>query len=417
MELADIVAVLAKTVREDILSKVPPRLFFILDLPIVLSAKLIKVSELLLQSRVSFGGWPVRWFWRRWAWAAWHTPRGYTCPLPERHSHIALPADSACSNVKLSAAVDDGRLPIVQKENLEFISIVGADMKSLLAFALVVACMLLFGPVAYCQNAELAKDLAEEGVSNEAKVEFIKVLHDPAKKSSYDLAEYYLGYLDFKEKKFELALKHWNTLVQKYPNSTYSQKAKDLINSAYQQLSKVQILTTQDIDIDTLFENANLFVDRPLKVNLDTSYLATEDMAIEWLEKVVSKYPKTPEAARALFREALVYDGWGKEGIGSYSSAEGYGFRFQLYYAKNKNRASEYLNKIVQIFNRLQSEYPDSRYAIPTAYLIGQAYWSLAGGKLDENSRVYWNKVLTLTANDSASDYRQIVEWRLRANR
>src|SRR6266566_7676728 len=52
------------------------------------------------------------------------------------------------------------------------------NMKSLLALVLVVVCTLLFGPVAYCQNPELAKDLAEEGVSNEAKVEFIKVLHD-----------------------------------------------------------------------------------------------------------------------------------------------------------------------------------------------------------------------------------------------
>jgi hypothetical protein len=109
--------------------------------------------------------------------------------------------------------------------------------------------------------------------------------------------------------------------------------------------------------------------------------------------------------------------GWGEEGIGSDSKAEGYGFTFELFYSRNKNRASEYLNKLAQVLNRLQNEYPDSRYAIPTAYLIGQAYWSLAGGKLDENSRVYWNKVLTLTADNGASDYRQIVEWRLRANR
>src|SRR5713101_914588 len=63
MKLADVVAVLAKAVRKDIFGKIPPRLFCVLDLPIVLSTKLIKVSELLLQSLVSFGRWPVRWFW------------------------------------------------------------------------------------------------------------------------------------------------------------------------------------------------------------------------------------------------------------------------------------------------------------------------------------------------------------------
>ena len=89
MELADIVAALSKAVREDILSKIPPRLFFVLDLPIVLSAKLIKVSELLLQSRVSFGGWPVRWFWRWWAWAARHRPED-TPTLYQNAIHLLL---------------------------------------------------------------------------------------------------------------------------------------------------------------------------------------------------------------------------------------------------------------------------------------------------------------------------------------
>src|SRR5258708_7759889 len=91
MELADIVAALAKAVREDILSKIPPRLFFVLPLPIVLSAKLIKVSELLLQSRVSFGGWPVRWFWRWRAWAARHRPED-TPPRYQNATRLLLRA-------------------------------------------------------------------------------------------------------------------------------------------------------------------------------------------------------------------------------------------------------------------------------------------------------------------------------------
>jgi TolA-binding protein len=290
-------------------------------------------------------------------------------------------------------------------------------MRVLLAPALVLAYAISFALPSYCQNPDLAKDFAEEGISDQAKIEFLKVLHDPTKKSSYDSAEYYLGYLDFKEKKFDLALKHWNSLLQKYPNSTYSEKAKELITSAYQQLIKQQNLTTQDIEIESLFENATFLVDRPLKVNIDTSYLPSEEMAIEWLEQVVSKYPKTPEAARAVFREGLIYYGWNKSGGSSYSERGGYGFEHQLYDARDKKLASEYVGKMIQVFERLQKEYPDSRYAVPIGFLIGQAYWSLAGGKVDENARVYWTKVVALTANDSASDYRQLAEWRLRNGR
>lgn len=311
-------------------------------------------------------------------------------------------------------AVMIGSMPELQVKKKTKASVVGkVTVNSKFIGAVFVVWAFLLNPASYGQNPELAKDLAEEGVSDQAKLEFIKVLHDPAKKSSYDVAEYYLGYLDFKEKKFELALKHWNTLVQKYPNSTYLQKAKDLINSAFQQLSKQQNLTTQDIDIDTLFENADFLIDRPLKVEVDTSYLPAGDMAIEWLDKIVSKYPKTPEAARALFREILVYYGWGKAGIGN-SEAEGYGFSFEIYYSRHRKSASEYLNKMVQVFGRLQAEYPDSQYAVPAAFLIGQAYWALNGGKLDENSRVYWNKVLSLTTENGTSDYRQLAQWRLK---
>jgi len=85
--IGDVVAVLAKAVREDIFRKIPPRLFCVLDLPIVLSTKLIKVSELLLQSLVSFGRWPVRWFWRWWAWAAWHRPED----TPTRYQNATRP--------------------------------------------------------------------------------------------------------------------------------------------------------------------------------------------------------------------------------------------------------------------------------------------------------------------------------------
>lgn len=247
-------------------------------------------------------------------------------------------------------------------------------MRVLWGFSVAAAFLFIGNPVLYCQNPELAKDYADEGVSNEAKIEFIKVLHDPTKRSSYDVAEYYLGYLDFKAQNYELASKHWKTLLTRYPNSPYSQKAKEQTQFAYELLAKQQTLASQDLDNVALFEAANFLIDRPLSVQIDTSYLPKEDMAIEWLEKVANKYPKTPAAARAIFREALLYYGWGKEGIGAYSKSEGYGFSYELFYSKRPSRASDYLGKIKQIFDRLQRDYPDSRYAVPVAFLIGQAY-------------------------------------------
>jgi tetratricopeptide (TPR) repeat protein len=104
-----------------------------------------------------------------------------------------------------------------------------------------------FVPCANSQNVDLAKDLAEEGVTNEAKIEFLKVLHDPAKKASYDVAQYHLGYLSFKEQNYERALKHWNDLSKNYPSSPYTERARQQIQIAYQLLSKQQAKESENI--------------------------------------------------------------------------------------------------------------------------------------------------------------------------
>ena len=63
-------------------------------------------------------------------------------------------------------------------------------MKSVLILLTVaLVSVVIAAPPARSQDVDFAKDLAEEGVSNEAKIEFIKVLHDPTKKSSYAEAE------------------------------------------------------------------------------------------------------------------------------------------------------------------------------------------------------------------------------------
>src|SRR5208283_12971 len=142
--------------------------------------------------------------------------------------------------------------------------------------AVAVASLVIAVPSVQSQNPDLAKDLAEEGVSNEAKIEFVRILHDPTKKAAYAEAHYYLAYLS---------------------------------------LSKQQELAGESIEINNLFDNADFLIGQPLKVSVDTSYLSNGDLAIEWLEEVVAKFPASPDAPRALFREALVYYGW-----------KGYGF-------------------------------------------------------------------------------------------
>src|ERR1022692_2037686 len=123
--------------------------------------------------------------------------------------------------------------------------------------AVVLASVVIAAPLVRSQNPDLAKDLAEEGVTNEAKIEFVKVLHDPAKKASYAEAQYYLGYLSFKEKNYDRALKHWNTLLKEYSGSPYSEKARDQIRIASLLLSRQQQAEGQSLEVNALFDNAD----------------------------------------------------------------------------------------------------------------------------------------------------------------
>jgi outer membrane protein assembly factor BamD (BamD/ComL family) len=285
---------------------------------------------------------------------------------------------------------------------------------SLRGFLSAVAFLSLSVPPAHSQNPELAKDLAEEGVTNEAKIEFVRVLHDSSKKAAYAEAHYYLGQISFREKKYDRAVFHWNILVKQYPDSSYVKKAREQIRIAYALLSRETELFGESLEIGNLFQNAEFLVGQPMRVSIDTSFLPKGDLAIECLEEVVKRFPDSPDAPRALFREALIYYGWGKNGIGQYSSPEGYGFTFHQYYKPDARQVQFYIGKIIAALEQLEKQYPDSFYKVPVAFLAGQAYWAAAGGKTDLDARTYWGKVLNWTQNDTASTYRQIAEKRLK---
>ena len=222
---------------------------------------------------------------------------------------------------------------------------------------------------------------------------------------------YYLGYLSFEERNYDRALMHWNTLLKDYSGSLYSEKARDQIRIASLLLSRQQEHEGQSLEVNALFDDADFLIGQPLKVTVDTSYLSTGDLAIEPLEEIISKFPNSDDAPRALLREAVVYYGWWKAGINE-QSPEGYGLVLAEFKANNKLEQS-YLSKIAEVSSRIDKQYPNSPFRVPAAFLTGQAYW-LVAGKTDANARTYWNEVLSLTEGDSANVYRQVAQRRLK---
>ena len=219
-------------------------------------------------------------------------------------------------------------------------------MKNLCFLQVVLIC-LLFNFTSYAQmetpqkHYAYAVDLMENGVFDAAKVEFIKIIHLYAENEYQDDARYYLGEIAFKQGKISVALNQWKKLKKEYPQSSYLSDIALKIELASKLLAEQEEQTFKDIKVKKLFENARFFLDKAPILTIDTSYLNDTDLAIEWYQRIVEKYPDSEHAARAVYNIMLLQ-------------------------ALDMETA----------YKELEKKFPESPWLKPAAFAIGQKYWS-----------------------------------------
>lgn len=350
-----------------------------------------------------------------------------------------------------------------------------------LCFLQVVLISLLFSIISYAQmdspqkHYAYAVDLMENRVFDDAKREFIKIIHIYAENEYKDDARYYLGEIAFKEGQLEVALRQWERLKKEYPQSPYIADIARKIALVSELLAKEEKARIEDMSVKALFDNAEFLLKehRPI-LTIDTSFLGSELLALEWYKKIVEKYPNSQYAPKALYSQILIYYGWSRHKPG-----EGFGLVYDLYAVEAFNsvrettsiimdpatvlatpltqitqareRLQEFVKKcemslmarygkldkpletmlemsiefdfdaMTSLLKELEEKYPNSHWIEPANFIIGQAYWNISTNekydqKISATAKAieHFQNVINLTKDNEFSLHRQIAQARIK---
>ena len=168
--------------------------------------------------------------------------------------------------------------------------------------------------------------LKMHGFEVDAKRAFIDLLYDDeAHEEEKADALYQLGLIAFNNKDIGLATKTWSLLIDEFPNTekgrTVSAGIKYLLedyDALVLESAKEEIRNREeemrDAQAQSYLFNAQFWWDPPKQWGIYTSHVDQFTMAREWYDKVVTEFPGTDAAKKAMSYRFMLY----KDGMGTY---------------------------------------------------------------------------------------------------
>ena len=168
--------------------------------------------------------------------------------------------------------------------------------------------------------------LKMHGLEVDAKRAFIDLLYnDEAHEEDKADALYQLGLIAFNNKDIGLATETWGLLIDEFPNTekgrTVSAGIKYLLedyNALVLESAKEEIGDREEVMRDALAQsyllNAQFWWDPPKQWGIYTSHIDQFTMAREWYDKVVTEFPRTDAAKKAMSYRFMLY----KDGMETY---------------------------------------------------------------------------------------------------
>ena len=168
--------------------------------------------------------------------------------------------------------------------------------------------------------------LKMHGLEVDAKRAFIDLLYnDEAHEEDKADALYQLGLIAFNNKDIGLATETWGLLIDEFPNTekgrTVSAGIKYLLedyNALVLESAKEEIRDREEVMRDALAQsyllNAQFWWDPPKQWGIYTSHINQFTMAREWYDKVVTEFPGTDAAKKAMSYRFMLY----KDGMEAY---------------------------------------------------------------------------------------------------
>ena len=161
--------------------------------------------------------------------------------------------------------------------------------------------------------------LKMHGLEVDAKRAFIDLLYnDEAHEEDKADALYQLGLIAFNNKDIGLATETWGLLIDEFPNTekgrTVSAGIKYLLEDYDALVLESAKEEVSDVSAQSYLLNAQFWWDPPKQWGIYTSHINQFTMAREWYDKVVTEFPGTDAAKRAMSYRFMLY----KDGMEAY---------------------------------------------------------------------------------------------------
>ena len=157
--------------------------------------------------------------------------------------------------------------------------------------------------------------LKMHGFEVDAKRAFIDLLYDDeAHEEDKADALYQLGLIAFNNKDIDLATETWGILIDEFPNTEKGRTVSAGLKYLLEDYDALVLESAKEVMRDALAQsyllNAQFWWDAPKQWNIYTSHINHLTMAREWYDKVVTEFPGTDAAKKAMsYRFMLSKDG------------------------------------------------------------------------------------------------------------
>jgi tetratricopeptide (TPR) repeat protein len=238
-----------------------------------------------------------------------------------------------------------------------------------------------------------AIDLMDHGLSDQATEAFIALYYQTDDDEEKAKCLLNMGKLSLKGGKTEVALKDWQRLVDKFPDSSEADEVKDQLKGLLESSQSTALDNIKSAIAINYLNNADFFSEHSNKWMIDTSWLPSEDFSAYWLDRVIAEFPNTKAHEMALKRKFFAYQGW-----------EDRHSKFGL-----KHDKVLYESKLKEIIAEVEKQFPESSMLSAMYYQMGQHYWPR-----DNPARAkYWFEK-SKKASGSGNYYYQLVDQRLK---
>ena len=154
-------------------------------------------------------------------------------------------------------------------------------------------------------SIEKAILLKAHGLNDDAKRELINLIfHEDSERKDKSRAYYLLGAIAFDENRIQFAIRTWDYIIEKYPDSDEALIVKERVD----ELSKVTLAVYTESIESTDYSRAKLYLknaefwseDKDNRWVIDSSWIPKVEFALKWYDKVISEFPKS-DAARIAY--------------------------------------------------------------------------------------------------------------------